>query len=88
VELVLTAKAWVNQLQGMRARELTLPPTDSNTGWPSQSSEELSLVVKIKESWRADQISYLPGLALSWPTTKSTSSAIGWDAMKGPVQEI
>lgn len=43
----------------VRAAELTLPPARGGIGWPSQSSaEELALVVWIRESPQAYQISY------------------------------
>ena len=44
--------------EGRRAGQLNLPPADGGTGWPSQSSAgELGLVVPIKESWWAVQLS-------------------------------
>ena len=48
--------------EGMRAGEMTLPPTDGGIGWPSQSSAgELALVVQIRESRCTGQLSYNPG---------------------------
>ena len=47
---------------GMRIGELTLPPANGSVGWTIQSSAgELALMVQIRESWWADQLSYHPG---------------------------
>lgn len=48
--------------EGMRVGELILPPADGGTGCPRQNSAgELVLVVWVRESLRADQLSCHPG---------------------------
>ena len=58
----LALEVWVHASwpEGTRAGELTLPPADGSTGWSSLSTAgELSLLVQIRKSWWADQLSYL-----------------------------
>lgn len=47
----MMAETRVSRVQGMRVRELTLPPVNSGNGSPSTQSSagELTLVVQIKE---------------------------------------
>lgn len=57
-------EVWVQASQGQdsrRAGELTLTPADGSTAWSSLSTAgELSLLVQIRKSWWADQLSYRP----------------------------
>lgn len=65
MEVALEEWAQINCPEGVRARELTLPPADGWHGdidWPSQNSVgEFTLVVWVRESRQADQLSYHPG---------------------------
>jgi hypothetical protein len=55
VELTLEAWVWVSSSLG----ELILPSIDGGIGWPSfGSAAELPLVVRLRESWQADQLGY------------------------------
>ena len=47
--------------RALRAGELTPPPANSCPGWPSQSNVGVTLVLQIRESQHADQLSYHPG---------------------------
>jgi hypothetical protein len=66
MELALEEGVQVSQTKDMRAGGLSLTSDrksdDGSTGWPTQSSAgELTLVVQIRDSQQADQLSYHPG---------------------------
>jgi hypothetical protein len=61
VELAPEAQVQVSQSQGCESRRVTLPPADGSFQWPSWSSAgELILVIWLRESLHADQLSYHP----------------------------
>lgn len=57
---------WLSCLEGMRMGRLKLSLDNGSIGRPSRSIIwELFLVIQVRESQRADQLSYNPGLDLS-----------------------
>lgn len=55
---------WASQ-EGRRVRDLTLPATNGNIGWPSQNiAGELALAAQIRESWQNILLNYHPGPGL------------------------
>lgn len=73
---------WVSGSEGKRSGELSLPPAQGSTGWPTQSSAgELSLVVRVRGIQQADQLRYhqaqIQGSGLAHPSIYITYGQLG-----------